>query len=135
MRKENALRYRNLLLHVLAWSLLFTLPHLFFDSRNIKPGFFPGSWFLITNIYNVGLFYFNAFLLYPKFFNKRKWWLYILCIAALMIVSYWLKLWFTKWLYPQVILDNWAHRILFFPPFPFLVVSAVYRLIIDKIKY
>jgi hypothetical protein len=44
-----------------------------------SPGFFPGSWFIITNLYNVGLFYFNAFLLYPKLLNKKKWWLYVLC--------------------------------------------------------
>jgi len=126
-------KYRTVLIHAAVWSILFVLPHLFFDGRSVQPGFFPGSWFIITNLYNVGLFYFNAFLLYPKLLNKKKWWLYVLCIAATVIASYYLKLWLTKVFYSGVILDNWAHRILFFPPVPFLVASIIYRLVTDKI--
>ncbi|HEY2727798.1 MAG TPA: hypothetical protein VGI61_11530, partial [Parafilimonas sp.] len=96
MEMFSSSRNQKILIHILVWSLLFVLPHLLFDSRNIKPGFFPGSWFLITNLYNVGLFYLNAFLLFPLYFNKKKWWLYTLILAALMIASYYLKLVFTK---------------------------------------
>jgi hypothetical protein len=109
------------------------LPHLFFDGRSVQPGFFPGSWFVITNLYNVGLFYLNAFLLYPKLLNKSKWWLYILSVVVMLTVSYYLKLWLTQTFYPSVINDNWTHRILFFPPIPFIVASIIYRLVIDKI--
>src|SRR5436305_15324264 len=104
----------NVLLHVIAWSVLFALPHLFFDARNIIPGFFPSSFFFITNCYHIGLFYLNAFVLYPLFFNKRRWLIFILAIAAIMVASYYLKLFITKQWYPQVILDEWAYRILFF---------------------
>ena len=130
-----SIKQRNILLHLFTWLLLFTLPHLFFDTRNTKPGFFPGSWFIITNLYNVGLFYLNAFLLYPKLLNKKKWWLYIFSIAAVLIISYYLKLWLTTSFYPDVVLDNWANRILFFPPVPFIVAGIIYRLIINKIAY
>jgi len=128
-------RYRTVLIHLAVWSILFILPHLFFDSRSVQPGFFPGSWFVITNLYNVGLFYFNTLLLYPKLLNKRKWWLYILSVAAVVIISYYLKLWLTQGFYPNVILDDWAHRILFFPPIPFIVAGIIYRLVIDKIAH
>jgi len=130
-----SIKQRNILLHLFTWLLLFTLPHLFFDTRNTKPGFFPGSWFIITNLYNVGLFYLNAFLLYPKLLNKKKWWLYIFSIAAVLIISYYLKLWLTTSFYPDVVLDSWANRILFFPPVPFIVAGIIYRLIINKIAY
>src|SRR5258706_6431899 len=123
-------------IHICVWSLLFILPHLFMssDSRNVQPGFFPSSWFIITNLYHVGLFYLNAFVLYPLFFNKRKWWIFIVIVAAILAASYNLKLFFTKAFYPEVSLDIWTHRILFFPAFAFIVVSTIYRLITDKIR-
>jgi sensor histidine kinase YesM len=135
MQKKNSPSYVNLLLHVFVWSLLFLLPHLFIDTRNLQPGFFPGSWFWVTNLYNVGLFYLTAFVLYPKYFNRKKWWLYFLCFAALLILSYYLKLIFTQQFYPGVTLDSWAHRILFFPPVVFFVAATIYRLIVDKINF
>ncbi len=135
MKKNFFSIYSVPLFHIIIWSLLFALPHLFIDTRNFKPGFFPGSWFWITNLYNVGLFYVAAFVLYPLYFNRKKWWLYFLLIAALLILSYYLKLVFTKQFYADVILDEWAHRILFFPPLAFFVAATIYRLIVDKINF
>jgi two-component system LytT family sensor kinase len=128
-------KYITVLLHVVIWSTLFALPHLFIDTRNTKPGFFPGSFFIITNLYHIALFYVTAFLLYPLFFNKRRWWIFILMIALIMIVSYYLKFVLVKQWYDEVVLDTWAHRILFFPPLPFLITAIVYKLILDKIAY
>jgi hypothetical protein len=115
--------------------MLFALPHLFIDTRNARPGFFPSSFFIITNLYHVGLFYLNAFVLYPWFFNRKKWWAFILAMIAIMAISYYLKLFLARHWYPEVIPDNWTHRILFFPPIPFLIASIIYRSIIDKIKH
>lgn len=135
MQRNFFSEYSNVLFHIIIWGLLFALPHLFIDSRNLQPGFFPGSWFWITNLYNVGLFYIAAFFLYPQYFNRKKWWLYFLCIAVLLILSYYLKLVFTQQLYPGVILDKWANRILFFPPIVFFAAATIYRLIADKINF
>jgi two-component system LytT family sensor kinase len=128
-------KYTSPLLHVLIWSILFVLPHLFIDTRNMQPGFFPSSFFFITNLYHVGLFYLVAFKIYPLFFNKKRWWVFILIMALVMISSYYLKLFMVKQWYPEVVLDAWAHRILFFPPFPFIVAAIIYRLVVDKIAY
>lgn len=54
-------------------------------------------------------------------------------MAAILAASYYLKLFLTKTYYPDVRLDLWAHRILFFPALAFLAVSTIYRLIADKI--
>jgi two-component system LytT family sensor kinase len=131
MIKYNS-KYNTVLLHIIIWSILFALPHFFIDNRNIKPGFFPGSFFIVTNLYHIGLFYLNAFLLFPLLFNKRRWWLFILAIAAVIAVSYYLKLFITIQWYPEVTLDKWANRILFFPPLIFLFASTIYRMIVDK---
>jgi len=135
LKKINS-KYITVLIHIFVWALLFILPHLFIssDSRNIQPGFFPSSWFIITNAYHVGLFYLNAFVLYPLFFNRRKWWIFVILIAGILAASYYLKLFFTKTYYPEVSVDLWAHRVLFFPAFAFLLVSTIYRSITDKVS-
>ena len=50
-------------MHIAVWSFLFFLPHLFIlsDNRIAKPAFFPSSFFIITNLYHIALFYLNAF--------------------------------------------------------------------------
>jgi sensor histidine kinase YesM len=53
---------------------------------------------------------------------------------CIIVISYYLKLLFTKTFYPDVILDQWGYRILFFPSLPFLIAAVIYRLIIDKIE-
>ena len=137
MLKKLSQEYLILFAHIFIWSLLFILPHFFIasDSRVIQPGFFPSSWFIITNLYNIGLFYLNILFLFPLFFNKKKWWIYAVSIAAILIASYYLKLLFTIEFYPSVKLDTWARRILFFPTFAFLALSVIYRLVADKIKH
>lgn len=132
LRKKQAI-----LIHIAVWSVLFFLPHLFIssDNRIPRPGFFPSSFFIITNLYHIGLFYLNAFVLYPLFFNRKKWYIFTALITVIIAVSFYLKLFVTHTWYPAVRLDEWAYRILFFPTFAFLFISTIYRLIIDKIKY
>jgi two-component system, LytTR family, sensor kinase len=112
------------------------LPHFLIPSATGKqePGFLPSSFFVITNIYHVGLFYFAAFVLYPLFFTKKNWWLFILAIIALIFGSFYLKLFITMHWYPDVILHGWTNFLLIFPTLAFLVMSIIYRLIIDKIE-
>ena len=56
-------------------------------------------------------------------------------IGSVLVFSYYLKLFIINQWYPEVVLDTWAHRILFFPPIPFIIASIVYRLTVDKIAY
>jgi sensor histidine kinase YesM len=100
----------------------------------VEPGFLPGSFFIITNIYHIGLFYFTAFVLYPLFFNRKNWWIFILAISGIIIGSFYIKLFITRHWYPDVISHGWANLLLFFPTVAFLVISIIYRLIIDKIE-
>jgi two-component system LytT family sensor kinase len=129
-------KYTTILLHITVWGILLELPHLFIPvaNKNVEPGFLPGSFFIITNIYHIGLFYFTAFVLYPLFFNKKNWWLFILAIVVVIIGSFYLKLFITREWYPDIIRHGWTNVLLFFPTIIFLVVSIIYRLIIDKIE-
>ncbi len=128
-------KHLTVVLHAAVWSMLLVLPHFFIPAnRNVEHSFLPGSFFVITNIYHVGLFYFTAFVLYPLFFNKKNWWLFILAVVAIIIGSFYLKLFVLTLWYPDIILHGWTNVILFFPTLIFLVVSIIYRLIIDKIE-
>jgi two-component system, LytTR family, sensor kinase len=129
-------KFTTISLHIAVWCIVLVLPHFLIPgaSRNVEPGFVPGSFFTVTNIYHIGLFYFTAFVLYPLYFNKNKWWLFILALLVIIIGSFYLKLFITKHLYPAVVLHGWANPLLFFPTVIFLVASIIYRLIIDKIE-
>ena len=127
---------RAILVHAFVWCMVFALPHLFIshDNRAVEPGFFPTSFFAVTNIYHVALFYLNAFVLYPALFNKNRWWAYVLIIAGIIIGSFYLKLFIARHWYPQVVLDKFIYLFLFFPTLAFIVLSTIYRLVTDKIK-
>ena len=128
-------KYTTVLVHVFIWGLLLSLPHFFFDNRNTRPGSLPSSFYFITNLYHIGLFYFNAFFLYPLFLNKKRWWAFFLFLVVIVFFSYYLKVFIIKQWYPQVVVDESLFRILFFPPFPFLVISTIYRVIVNKIAH
>jgi two-component system LytT family sensor kinase len=128
-------KHLTVLLHAAVWSMLLVLPHFFIPAnRNVEHNFLPGSFFIITNIYHVGLFYFTAFVLYPLFFNKKNWWLFIMAVVVIITGSFYLKLFMIQHWYPDVILQKWTNLFLFFPTLIFLVLSVIYRLIIDKIE-
>ncbi|HVU96429.1 MAG TPA: histidine kinase [Puia sp.] len=78
---------KNASIHVLVWSLLTLLPFIFFSnpSNHYSIGAIPGTLVLIMGSIHISLFYTQALWLYPRFFNRRYWWLYIL--AALIVIA------------------------------------------------
>ena len=121
-------------IHILIWSILFVIPMVLFHNVPLKTDL-PDNFFLLTNIYHVGLFYANAYFLYPRFFNKKTWWLYLLLIAVIIACSYYLKLFFLKWHDPSFEVSPLNDRILFFPPIPFLIASTIFRIIANRVLF
>ncbi|MCW3119291.1 MAG: hypothetical protein JWM28_3373 [Chitinophagaceae bacterium] len=128
-----ASKYFTPAIHILVWALLFTTLTLLFHDIPNGTGL-PGYFFLITNIYHVGLFYLNAFFLYPRLVNRRNWWLYIIAIDILMTLSYYGKIFFLKWQDPLFEVSDENKRIIFFPPFAFFVASFIFRLVANRIE-
>ncbi len=120
-------------IHLLIWASLLIIPLFIFRNFTINTGL-PDYYFLVTNIYQIGLFYLNAFFLYPKLFNRRSWWLYLLAIGIILALSYYIKLGVVKWVFPEFILTPFNNRILFFPPIPFLLASFIFRYITDRAR-
>lgn len=80
-------KWLKVLLHVAAWLVVFSLPYLlrspYDPQKNIDPdrqGFVYLN--LITNIFWVGLFYLNAFVLTERFIYKKKYMQYILILLG-----------------------------------------------------
>src|SRR5690348_1634065 len=92
-------------IHLVVWSLLLIVPFLIFQGQTIDPEL-PYNFFIITNLYHIGLFYLNAYYLFPRLFTKKWWWLYLLILAAIVKASYYCKLWILQLTNPSFILTR-----------------------------
>lgn len=120
-------------LHLLVWVLLLMVPFIVFRNVKLETGL-PGNFFLITNLYHIGLFYLNAYFLYPRVFTRKTWWLYFILIVAILMLSFRLKLFFITLVNPSFSLNGLNTRFIAFPPVPFLIASFIYSYIRDRIR-
>jgi|APDOM4702015191_1054821.scaffolds.fasta_scaffold01034_7 sensor histidine kinase YesM len=135
-------KWVTVLLHAVAWMLLFSLPFFLRPSMNSnKPtGNEQQTWimiirYLLNDLIYVGYFYFNAGLLVPHFINRRKYKEY----AAVIITSFIILL-FITWLFLFQLLGqkgfSFSGHILFnFFFFLFILAGSIaYSLIKDQIR-
>jgi len=117
---------------VIVWVLLLGVPGIWLWDQS----FFglPVQFYLFSTLYHIGLFYFNAFYLYPKLLNKRTWWLYIISLFAIIVFSGFAKV-FLLQLDPGFHLTFYNRRQIFFPLVPFLAAGIIYRLIYDRLRF
>jgi two-component system, LytTR family, sensor kinase len=127
-------KYVSTGIHVLIWVSVLVIPIFIFHNIPIATGL-PDYFFLITNIYHIGLFYLNVYFLYPVLVTRKSWWLYIPVLAFILTLSYYAKLFILKWAFPGFILTVFNNRILFFPPLAFLIASFIFRFVRDRIEY
>jgi two-component system, LytTR family, sensor kinase len=119
-------------IHAAVWILLLGVPGIILWDQE----FFglSATFYLFTTLYHIGLFYLNAFYLYPKLLNRRTWWLYIICLLAIIIFSGMAKV-FILQLDPNFQFTAVNKRLIFFPLVPFLFASIIYRLVYDRIRF
>ena len=127
--------YGIVTLHALIWGALMALPHLLSGNQPTPPGALPGNFWLISSVLHIGVFYLNAYVLYPRWLNKRFWWLYLLSIAAVVAAINFIKIGVLAAFFPQVNIGSTNQMMIFFPVIVFLVASIIYRLVVDKIRY
>lgn len=133
---RNKAGYITIALHVLIWSMLLLLPYFVSTQANqYKIGPLPGLFFTIAGFIHIGIFYGNAFYLYPKLWNRRYWWLYILSLPLLLALAGWLKHAVLVAWFPHVLNDVTAYKFVFAPSFGILVISIVYRALVNKIRF
>jgi hypothetical protein len=119
-------------IHVAVWILLLGVPGvLLWDQAYFG---LTVRFYLLTTLFHIGLFYFNAFFLYPRFLNRRTWWLYIIFLGAIIVCAGFIKLFFLR-LDPGFHLTSRNRFPVFSPLIPFLFASIIYRLVSDRIRF
>jgi len=114
------------------WLVLISIPAIIFRGQTASG--LTQTFFIASTLYHIGLFYFNAYFLYPRLLTKKRWPLYIICIAAIVQASYYLKIYILQ-LNPDFKLTPANDRIIFFSLIPFVAASIIFRLISDRIRF
>ena len=126
-------KWITVLLHVAAWTLLFSLPYLLSPSGNDKhpsehkpPDNRSNYNYWILNLLWVAFFYFNAYVLIPLFIYKKKYWQSVLShlvtFACILSVA--------------MLINHFDYRTVFFTIFIYLfffALSTAFQLISDRI--
>lgn len=126
-------RYFTIILHVFGWSILLFFPYFISSADNqYSIGPLPGLYFTLSVIIHMIIFYSNALYLYPKFLNRKYWWLYVLLVVTIIIISVGIK---------SFILGRWftstspdARNHILFPSVLAFIASIFYSITVDKIR-
>ncbi|HVU56788.1 MAG TPA: histidine kinase [Puia sp.] len=119
--------------HIVIWGVLLAIPAIIFHNASDSPAL-PGAFFLFTNLYHIGLFYLSALVLYPRLMTRWRWPLYWLSLGAIVALSYYAKLYILRWWAPDMPITSLIHRLLVFPPIPFLAASIIYCVVRDSVR-
>ncbi|WP_426294747.1 sensor histidine kinase [Dyadobacter endophyticus] len=125
---------REIAIHISIWVTVLLLPYLLSSAdEGYRIGGLPAAYFMLAGIIHAGIFYFNAFYLYPKLAHGWRWWLYIPCSMVLVMASFPLKYQIVAQLFPEVVLKNSA-GLIFGPSVLVFAASLVYRRVSDGIR-
>jgi two-component system LytT family sensor kinase len=126
-------KYFNVVLHVLAWSIVLFFPYLVASSRDqYRIGPLPGVYFTLSGMVHILVFYVNALFLYPKFLNRPYWLIYAISVVLLIFFSYWVKFHMLARWFPDFLPDGRSHVL--FPSVMVFIASIFYSVTVDKIK-
>lgn len=127
---------KTLVPHFVIWGLLLLAPmfirippHQEMDFTNL-----PGYVFFGMNLLNIGLFYLVANIIYPRYMNRKMWWLFALLAGSALVVVYLIKMAVIRFGFPDIPRDFNTIRFAFFSTFLFLVAAIIYQAIRDNIR-
>lgn len=94
----------------------------------------PGSYFIVTNILNIGLFYLNVYFLYPQYMNSRKWWIYLFSLLIAAGSLFFIKILYIQEGFPAIRVDGVTRRFAFFSTLVFVLISFIYRVLLNNAR-
>lgn len=138
-----------IVMHILLWGLVFLLPFLGERPHNLTP--VPLIEPVLSRLLWIVLFYFNAYFLVPRFFNRKKIAIYVLSLLALLVLFVFLE---ELSFHPvglkefhafipagengnPVFVGHVQRAPVFFTAFPFLFIIAIstaFRIVSDRLK-
>jgi two-component system LytT family sensor kinase len=83
LKKLSANRPLIIILHILGWACFLFFPFFIYRIQILHKAFFIKE--LIDNLFLIGIFYLNIYVLIPRFFTGKKIVLYIISILALVV--------------------------------------------------
>ncbi len=126
-------RYFSVILHTLIWSVVLFFPFFISSAGNrYKIGPLPGLYFTLSGIVHIIIFYVNAFILYPKLFNRNFWFLYVISAVLLLVFSFRMKLFILETFFPDDMREA-VHHIMF-PSAAAFIVSTFYGIAVERIR-
>jgi two-component system, LytTR family, sensor kinase len=133
MMKMVKYRYFNFILHVLFWSIVLFFPYFISSAGDrYKIGPLPGRYFTLSGIIHMIMFYGNSFFLYPRLLNKTYWWLYIISIVLLLIISVRVKLYILMAWFPADFSNAQSHVL--FPSAMAIIASIFFSITVEKFR-
>ena len=124
-------KYGFIILQVLIWTALLISSYVVSTEKN---GSIPPSFYTAICLGNIALFYIHAYAVFPAFFNRRRWWAYVLISILLIVGSFQLKWMILAVWYPGVAKQVYAYRYIFPSSILFFIISFFYCLIIHRLK-
>ena len=125
---------REIAIHIGIWVTILLLPYLISSAdEGYRIGGLPAAFFTLAGLIHAGIFYFNAFYLYPKLARGWRWWLYIPCAIAVIMASFAFKYQIVAHFFPEVVLRR-AAGLIFGPSVLVFAASIVYRRVSDGIR-
>ncbi len=117
------------------WTMLLLLPYFVSNAHSgYKVGDLPWPFFTVADLVHIGLFYTNAFYLFPQFLNRRRWLLYLLGSFLLILCSVELKLLTQTIFFPEVQKEFSTTKFFIAPSIGVYLISCIYRVILDRIR-
>ena len=136
MKVQLKSKHITIALHVMIWGMLLLLPYIVSNAHNgYKVGNMPWPYFTLSDFIHIAVFYFNAFYLFPKFLNRRRWWMYLLGSVLLILASIEFKLLIQALLFPEIKREYTTYRFIFVPSIGIFIISCIYRIILDRIRF
>ena len=123
-------------LHVMIWGMLLLTPYFLSNAHNgYRLNNLPWTYFTIGDLVHIGLFYLNAFYLWPHYVNRQRYEAYLVRVVVMIGSAFELKLIIQKLFFPEVLKEYSNIKFLLLPAIAIFVISCIYRIILDRIRF
>jgi two-component system LytT family sensor kinase len=129
-------KYINIALHIMIWGMLLLTPYLIANAHNgYKLNNLPLNYFVVGDLLQICVFYFNAFYLWPQYVNRQRYDAYLLRVVLMIGCTFELKLIIQRVFFPEVPKEYTSIKYMLLPAIAIFIISCIYRIILDRIRF
>ena len=129
-------KYITIALHVMIWGMLLLTPYFISNAHNgYRLNNLPWTYFTVADLLHIGVFYLNAFYLFPHYVNRQRYEAYLLRVVVMIASAFELKLIIQRLFFPEIPKEFSNIKFLLMPAIGIYVISCIYRIILDRIRF